>query len=117
MNHPNPDHQQEKTESELFCPSSQLKEAVALEAIARAEKAEGQLAWMGELLKHCPTASFHYNDDPDIEFADGSSKPVGFTIRIADVEDEAQFVASTLEKCIDLARGSPRLPIQQANPN
>ena len=52
-------------------------------------------------MKNCPTASFHFNDDPDVEFSDGGMMPVGYTIRVEGVCDPIRATAPTFRKAVD----------------
>lgn len=64
-----------------------------------------RLTFIAGLIKACPTASFHYNDDPDVHFPDGTAlMPVGFTIRVEGVCDPVRATAPTFRKCVDSLR-------------
>lgn len=92
-----------------------LESALMLESEALRKDAI-RLEWLSDLLKNRPTASFHFNDDPDAEFSDGSLMPRGFTIRYGDPADLDHVTAPTLRECIDQLRKIISLPFQQANP-
>lgn len=70
-----------------------------------------RLTWLQDLVKHCPTASFHFNKDPDVEFPDGDPMPVGFTLLVVDVEEPVQVTAPTFRKLIDAARVKMAQPV------
>lgn len=54
-----------------------------------------RLAWLAELIQHCPHAEIIYNDDEDDE------DPVGFTIRVESCS-RMELTAPTLQQAIDL---------------
>jgi hypothetical protein len=63
-----------------------------------------RIEFLSGLVKNCPTASFHHNEDVGMTFPDGSSMPVGFTILVEGVCDPVRVTASTFRKCVDALR-------------
>jgi hypothetical protein len=59
-----------------------------------------RLTFLADLIRHCPSASFHHNDDDAIEEAGGP--PVGFTIRVDEsCMPEVKATAPTFREAID----------------
>lgn len=65
------------------------------------QKDHARMDFLHSLMKHCPTASFHFNDDPDVVFPDSSTMPVGFTIRVEEVEEPVRATGATFRSAVD----------------
>lgn len=63
-----------------------------------------RIEFLAGLVKNCPTASFHFNNEWRPADADAPAMPVGFTIRVLGVCDPMQASGRTFRKCVDALR-------------